>query len=176
MISSDLKNCVLVKVKFLVNTANCHYSKTVAFPSVFFDCCGVKSGFHKTGTIHFNPVLLQENTDRFVETTVPHEVAHYIQWCIYPHSLNNGLQNRRIHGNEWRSIMRLFGAPPNRTHIYDVSNVRRRVFQRFPVNCGCSQVQRHVTLKIVNKMNKGWSYRCRSCKMEISLTDPLTPE
>lgn len=173
---TDLKPRILSKVAELVAIANRRYGTMLAVPPVFFDCHGLRAGFHKGGTIHFNSILLRENTEAYFTSTVPHEVAHYVQWHVYPQSLSPSLQhNRRVHGHEWKSIMRLFGVRPERTHNFDVTTTRRRIFQRFPLYCGCPNVHIYVTLKLVNKMRAGKMYTCRTCHQPVSLTKPLTP-
>jgi SprT protein len=175
--NSGIKSRVLEKVSELISVANHRLNTSLELPVVFFDCVGTKGGYHRNGVLYFNPVLLAENVEHYLSQTVPHEVAHYVQKKVYPRSLESSVfHNRRVHGREWQSIMYLFGVEPSRTHNYDVTNSRRRIFKKIPLYCECTEVQTYVTLKIVNKMNAGTVYRCRRCNERVSLTKPLTPE
>ena len=59
------------------------------------------------GNLNFNPIIMEDNWDKFIERTVPHEVAH---WCV---SLLYGRVTTRagrrvIHGKQWKFMMDLF--------------------------------------------------------------------
>lgn len=177
-------------VQSLREKASAHFGRDIPMPGIFYDCTGTRGGYHRKGTLHFNPVLLEENTEEFIATTVPHEMAHHVQYIVYPETLTSSpawmvradwsdpfaressRKRRSIHGEKWKSIMHLFGVVPDRCHDYDVTNAVRRRFERFPLYCGCDTVRYRVTLKIVNKMQRGKVYKCRYCHQNVSLTKP----
>lgn len=162
MVEQEIKERVHQKIAECIRLANIRFGKTFNPPIVGFDVRGTRSGYCQGIYVHFNPILLRENTEKFLATTVPHEVAHYIQNEIYPES--------KTHGREWKSIMWVFGVRPNRCHTYDVSNarVRRRwKMQRVPAYCGC-----RVHSITVRKANKVHTYRCKFCKVTLTLKAP----
>jgi predicted SprT family Zn-dependent metalloprotease len=172
MITAEMKQQVFDKVSALVKIASNRYNNFMLLPTIYFDCVGTRGGYQKRNELHFNPELLVQNFERYLNTTVPHETAHYVQWIVFPNSLNNGVR-RQIHGREWKSIMYLFGIKnPERCHSYDITNVKRRVFKRTPVYCSCSVHE--VTNHVINKLQQGKSFSCLKCKSKISLTNPLT--
>jgi SprT protein len=153
------------------------YKKNLVMPLVHFDVHDSRGGYHQAGAVHYNPTLAAQNFTDYMETTVPHEAAHYIQWQVFPSSLMTTMfrKRRKIHGREWQSVMRLLGANPARCHHYDVSAVpMRRKFKRFPVYCKCPQPHQ-VTVKIINKLQAGKKYTCYVCHSQVFLTNQLTP-
>lgn len=69
----------------------------------------------------FNIRLAVENPDEYYEQIVPHEVAHHIQFMLFPKSM------KRLggHGKEWQNIMKnVFGLSPDRYHHMDTTDVK----------------------------------------------------
>lgn len=60
--------------------------------------------------VTFNPFFLENNVEKFLKTTVVHEVAHIITRKIYPFA--------KSYGREWKHVMTTLGATPNRCHDY----------------------------------------------------------
>ncbi len=54
--------------------------------------------------ISFNPYYIVQDSQEFIETIVPHEVAHLAQNIMHP--------NSKPHGIEWIQIMKQFGVKP----------------------------------------------------------------
>lgn len=183
MLNDQQKQQIAEKVGTLIKLANERYGKPMLPPTILFDCNTSAGGYTLRDTLHFNPTIAFSNFDLYMETTVPHETAHYVQDQVFPSigcrfkiTVFGGMVKKRrsIHGREWQSIMRFFGIRnPKRCHTYDVSNVPgRRVFKRTPVYCSCSVHQ--VTNKIISKMQQGRTYSCNLCHTRISLSKPLT--
>jgi len=82
--------------------------------------CGGR--FHPgTNNYDYNIKLAVENPEEYYEQIVPHEVAHHIQYLLFPKSM------RKLagHGKEWKGIMKnVFQIPPDRYHQMDTSDVR----------------------------------------------------
>ena len=104
--------------------------------------------------IRLNPVLMAENAD-FVAETVPHEVAHVgvFYWL--------GGRAHRPHGPQWRRLMHLLGADPDRCHRYDVNNAVTRRLRRYRYVCGCRSHE--LTSIRHQRARRGVIYRCRGC-------------
>ena len=83
--------------------------------------CNLKQRGKAAGTAHlqknelrFNYFMYQQNPAEFLNSVVPHEVAHIVVYQIYGNSV-------KPHGKEWQAVMfRVFGIRPNRTHTFDV--------------------------------------------------------
>lgn len=162
MVEQEIKERVHQKIAECIQLANARFGQTFNMPIVQFTVRGTRGGYCQGVYVNFNPVLLRENTETFIATTVPHEVAHYIQRLEYPKS--------KSHGQEWKYIMRVFRVEPKRCHNYDVSNarVRRRwKMQGVPAYCGCRV--HSITLRKANKVH---AYRCKFCKVTLTLNAP----
>lgn len=99
--------------------------------------------------------------------TIVHEACHAIDdyvndgWC----NIAGG------HGPQWQRIMRNCGIEPTRYH--DVS--RKGLITRYVYACACGR--RFNCSKIIhNKMRRGQSRICTSCKGDIEYTGEITDE
>jgi SprT protein len=133
---------------------------------VLFDLRGRAAGMYRVvrreAVIRYNPYIFARYFEHGLQTTVPHEVAHYITDRLY------GLAHVRPHGNEWRSVMLALGVEPRATTRFDLSGLPLRRQQRFAYRCDCSAHQlsscRH------NRIAAGRArYHCRSCGGELVL-------
>jgi len=107
--------------------------------------------------IRYNPYIFSKYFEDSFNSTVPHEVAHYISDIIY------GLNNIKPHGEEWRTIMLDFGADATVTANYDLTGIPQKKLSSFTYQCACREHQlssiRH------NKINKKrFKYYCNYCK------------
>ncbi len=106
-------------------------------------------------TLRFNLQAYELDPEQFLAETVPHEVAHLINWLRF-----HGRAG--AHGPEWAAIMtECFGLPASRTHTLDLLPARR-VVPRHLYRCACRDHlltairHRRVQLQLAQ-------YRCRSC-------------
>ena len=132
------------------------YRRNFDLPSINWNLRGIRAGVAhvRTNRIRLNPILLVENTEKFIAQTVPHEIAHLINRTL------NG-PHVRPHGPEWKAIMRAFGLPPLRCHNYNVENSVARD-QRCGMYCTCGV---HFVSKMISRrVLQGWKYRCRRCR------------
>lgn len=144
MLDQATKKRVVDKVNECIAVVEKKYNVTFRKPHVTFDVRGTTGGkaFYNEWKVAFNPVLLAENTEHFLKSTVPHEVAHLATMLVYPHALRRMPGKKRSpHGAEWASIMTALGAAPNRCHTYDVENARVRNVNRttYEYVCECGQ-------------------------------------
>jgi SprT protein len=147
----------------LIELAGQHLGRALAPVSVAFDLRGAQAGQYLGGRhcrIRYNPEMAAANYREFLRQTVPHEVAHHVvQQC----------HGRRAapHGREWREVMRLFDAPAERCHDFDLTSVRVRRQRRFDYRCGCRQHQLSATRHY--RISRGERrYRCIRCGEELS--------
>lgn len=131
---------------------------------VQFDLRGAMAGMYrvrgKLREIRFNPFLFSKYFEENLESTVAHEVAHYVADRLY------GLRNIRPHGQEWRGIMQLFDADSSVTHRYDLKDIPSRRHRRFAYTCACREHQ--LTTRRHNQVQKRREiYLCRYCGKKL---------
>ncbi len=133
---------------------------------VLFDLRGRAAGMYRVArrqaVIRYNPYIFARYFEHGLQTTVPHEVAHYLTDRLY------GLAQVRPHGKEWRGVMQALGAEPRATTCFDLSGIPLRRQRRVAYRCDCSVHQlstcRH------NRVAAGTArYYCRSCGGELAM-------
>ncbi|MGF1726965.1 SprT family zinc-dependent metalloprotease [Photobacterium nomapromontoriensis] len=151
---------VIAKVKLCIKIANQRLNQRLPTPVVNFTQWGKIAGCARLQgwEIRFNPVLLQENPQAFLEEVVPHEVAHLVVFKRFG--------KVRPHGREWQIIMaEVFGVPPRTTHSFDISSVQGATFR---YQCQCNEHQ--LSVRRHNKMLRGQAiYHCRRCAQPLEL-------
>lgn len=135
--------------------------KGYEFPKCVIDYSlkGATAGyaFRRSHKMRFNLALAERHMDQFLVSTVPHEMAHILQFTHYPHS--------KPHGHEWNHFCKvLTGATMPRCHNYDVTGIKRtRNTKQYKYSCDCASP--HIVSSVKhNKMLRGDRYRCRGCK------------
>lgn len=156
---TTLQNQVTERVKQCITQANRRLNKRLTMPEVRFSQRGKVAGSARLQgwEVRFNPVLLKENPDAFLNEVVPHEVAHLVVFKLFG--------KVRPHGREWQVIMQeVFGVAPRTTHSFDVSSVQG---QTFLYRCQCSE--HLMTVRRHNKVQRGQAhYRCRQCGQTLA--------
>lgn len=131
---------------------------------VSFDLKGRAAGQYRVNRngrwIRYNPYLFARYFQNNLDNTVPHEVAHYVVDRLY------GIHRVRPHGEEWKRVMRVFGASPRATASYDLTGIPVRQQQRFPYRCNCRE---HSLTSIRHNriINNRAIYRCRACRSAL---------
>ena len=151
-------------LKVITNAVHHCFDKADAFFSNRFSRseCNLNQRGKAAGTAHlqknevrFNHFMYSQNPEKFINTVVPHEVAHIIVFQIYGNKA-------KPHGKEWQAIMiKVFGIEPDRTHSFDVPPPKH-VFEYF---CDCNQYQ--LTKRRHTKAQQGTQYICKSCKTTL---------
>ena len=120
-------------------------------------------------TLRFNSKLAKENEDQFLKQTVPHEFAHFIQYCLFPGS--------QAHGKEWKSIMvEVFNLPPKRCHKYDTSSVRKKTKPYIYACVTCSHEYQFGAKRHSNMLKNPKHYRCGKCAGLLERAKTLKPK
>jgi SprT protein len=141
-----------------------HYGVDLEPIPVRFDIRGRAAGMYcvkrRERFIRFNPFLFAKYYEPNLHDTVPHEVAHYVTDMLF------GLRNIRPHGDEWRSVMHLFGAEPKAVGDFDLEGIPVRRQRRFPYVCGCRRhalsASRHYRI-----LRGQATYHCRCCGEQL---------
>jgi len=113
----ELQKQAVERVKYYIDLARSSYNIprfdcTIEFSYKLGRSAGLCKFKSKTGkiTVIFNAVLLPDNKEDFFNATIPHEVAHAVDFY---------LRGKSDHGRNWQSIMFNLGANPKRTHDMD---------------------------------------------------------
>lgn len=149
--------------------AKSNYEGRLVLPriEIKFDLRGTSAGqaFTTSGKIRYNLTALQVEGGykHLFEQTVPHEVAHMVQYnCGFP----DKKRGNSSHGKYWQHIMRQFGVRPERCHDLPLPVARvRKPSKTYQVSCSC---QVHQVSKIrLNRMLAGQKYKCIRCNSPI---------
>lgn len=108
--------------------------------------------------IEFSTQLLIENTEQFMKSTVPHEVAHIITKILHPNT-------KQHHGPEWKNVMRELGAEPKTYHSYDISSCVKEV-KTYRYSCACEEFH-YLTKRRHTKAQTGFEYLCKKSGSRI---------
>lgn len=156
--SNDSRHRVLEKVECCYQIAEEQLSKAFPRPDITFNQRGKIAGSARLqlNQLRFNPVLLEDNLQEFLQQVVPHEVAHLLVFQCYGRV--------KPHGQEWQRVMReLFSVSPTTTHKMNVDKVMGQTFEYF---CACGPVQ--LTIRRHHAAKKGRQYQCRACGSLLS--------
>ncbi len=131
---------------------------------VLFDLSGRTAGMYRVvrgePQIRYNPYLFAKYYDENVNTTVPHEVAHYLTDAVY------GYRNVKPHGRQWQNVMRLLGANDAVRCDFDLEGIPMRRYRRFRYVCRCRSHE--LTSVRHNRVQRRLArYFCRACQMEL---------
>lgn len=167
LLTEEKLKLVTNKVNETVTKLNTIYDFHMPSPSIYFDLTEFEAGYakYKSKSVHFNPILANENWEHFINETVPHEVCHIATWywCQY---FNKPLPKSN-HDSIWKKMMLNVGSIPNVRHDYDLSNVRKKKIKQFKYECSCS-TPTIVSSIVHNRILKGALYRCYKCNITLS--------
>jgi SprT protein len=164
------RQCTLIttETQRFIDQTHQHFSLKPRQVSISFDVKGSAWGyFAKKGNnyfIRYNPFLFGRYFEEGIKDTIPHEVAHYAVTRLTPH------QRCKPHGNEWQSVMALFGIEnPSVTHQSDMTGIPCRRQRRFSYVCRCGKVELSATRH--NRLqHHGAKYICRKCGQPLKKT------
>ncbi len=159
-ISPFLQQQVIKETNHFLKSAEDYFQCAFNEIPVLFDLTGKAAGMYRVKAgqrvIRYNPYVFSKYFDDNFKETIPHEVAHYVTDVLY------GLKKIRPHGNEWESVMQVFGVAANRTANYDLSGLPVRNYQKFVYHCGCQNYE--LTSRRHNKILRGAGhYLCKDC-------------
>lgn len=126
LLSPELRAKVMGAVEAAYVKCEKHYKQTFPRAEVRFDIRNTNGGEAHFGKnpnrIRYNLTFLVENEAEFLETTVPHEVAHLVARHVYTSKPMNG-KKVRPHGKEWKEVMGVLGVEPRIKHSYDITSL-----------------------------------------------------
>jgi SprT protein len=155
---SSSQQLVIQKVEQCINHASSYFKQRFRLPKISFNQRGKIAGCARlqSNELRFNPVLLSDNMDDFLEEVVPHEVCHLLAYKLFG--------KVRPHGKEWQSLMiELFGLKGQTYHQMDVTKVKGKSFN---YQCECGPIE--LGIRRHNKVVKGKQiYICRKCRSPL---------
>ncbi|MEM5504196.1 SprT family zinc-dependent metalloprotease [Shewanella frigidimarina] len=162
-VSNPLQLQILAKVEADYLLAEQHFKRQFPRPNVHFSLRGKSAGTAhlQTNKLRFNPVLLAENHDIFINEVVPHEISHLLCFHLFG--------KVKPHGKEWQSVMlTTFKITPKTTHQLNTQSVSGQQFEYF---CGCGSI--NLTIRRHNRIVRGQTqYRCRRCQQTLTSFNP----
>lgn len=101
-----------------------HYKQKFKRPEIRYDIRNTNGGeaWFRVNRIRLNLTFLVENEEKFLASTVPHEVAHLVAHAVYDTKPMNG-KKVRPHGKEWKEVMGVLSLEPKVTHTYDLTSL-----------------------------------------------------
>lgn len=160
-LSFHSQQLVIQKVEYCIRHASSYFGQNFRLPKISFTQRGKIAGCARlqTNELRFNPVLLGDNVEAFLEEVVPHEVCHLLAYTLFG--------KVRPHGKEWQSLMlELFKLKGQTYHQMDVTKVKGKSFN---YQCKCGPIE--LSIRRHNKVVRGQqTYICRKCR------SPLTAE
>ncbi len=157
-LSFNSQQLVIQKVEQCINHASSYFKQNFRLPKIGFKQRGKIAGCARlqTNELRFNPILLSDNVDAFLEEVVPHEVCHLLAYTLFG--------KVRPHGKEWQSLMlELFDLKGQTYHQMDVSKVKGKSFN---YQCECGSIE--LGIRRHNKVVKGkQTYICRKCRSPL---------
>ncbi|MCG9745194.1 SprT family zinc-dependent metalloprotease [Shewanella sp. Isolate8] len=150
---------IVAAVESCYQTAEQKLGRSFPRPEVNFKLRGKSAGTAhlQLNKLRFNPVLLEENPEEFVDQVVPHEICHLLAYRLFGRV--------KPHGKEWQALMiNLYGLTPRTTHSLNTASVAG---QTFDYACRCGVVP--LSIRRHNKVQRQQTqYRCRRCKKTLS--------
>ena len=171
MLTVKQREQVACKVKLYVELANSQLNANMGLPDIKYTLTGTTAGTARGDfELNLNAKLLEDNWELYFEDTIPHEVAHLIDFNLYGIQYNHTRRGpqRISHGSTWKNIMRQLGGNPTRTHDMDVSKTAQPK-RKFIYVCECCK--KEITLSIIrhNKLvrNPTQYSHCRGHKLTL---------
>lgn len=154
----DAVSAVCGKVEECIRQANRFFDIRLPVPECNFRQKGRSAGtaYLQKHEVRFNYFMYQQDPDRFLDTVVPHEVAHLVVYQLFGTDV-------KPHGVEWQRVMEhVFGVEPERTHKFQTPPPKKS----YPYRCQC---QRHeLSSQRHSRAKKGTQYICKMCRTTLS--------
>jgi SprT protein len=158
-LSLSTQQLVTKKVKQCIDHASTHFDQHFMLPKINFNQKGKIAGCARLqkNELRFNPILLDDNVDAFLEEVVPHEVCHLLAYWLFG--------KVRPHGKEWQNLMfKLFSLKGQTYHQMDVTKVKGKSFY---YQCQCGPIE--LGIRRHNKVINGKQiYVCKKCRSPLA--------
>lgn len=130
LLTPELKSKVEACMRECFAVAEKHYGVKFEFPEIRYDIKSWTGGlaYRDRNLVRYNLILLVENEEHYLKSTVPHETAHMIVNALFRAGKFKLAPNKRKwmpHGAEWKEVMGVLSTPPTVKHTYDVSSIEK---------------------------------------------------
>lgn len=154
-----------------IEQASILFSLKIKPVEITFNLKGRAAGMYRVSRskreIRYNAHIFSKFYEDNFNTTIPHEVAHYITDIIY------GLRDIKPHGKEWKAVMHAFDADASVTANYDLSGIPLKKQRTFTYRCDCQEHQLTSVRHNRIKRNRA-QYYCNYCKQSLQLKNQKT--
>jgi SprT protein len=151
---TPLEQATLARVETDYVLAELFFKRCFPRPHIQFTLRGKSAGTAhlQLNKIRFNPVLLKENPEAYLNQVVCHEISHLLCFMLYG--------KVKPHGKEWQHMMQtVFKVPADTRHQLNTQSV---VGKEFDYLCHCGQVK--LSIRRHNRVVRGQTqYRCKRC-------------
>jgi predicted SprT family Zn-dependent metalloprotease len=108
-------------------TAEAKYGMKFELPEIRWDIKNTDGGRanYANWLVRLNLILCVENEEKFLATTVPHEMAHLINYRVNYATLLAAGKKLRPHGKEWKEVMAVLSVPAKTTHSYQCTSIQK---------------------------------------------------
>jgi SprT protein len=154
LIQETIQSCLN---KILGETIANYFKIVVEFKNKLGTVAGL--AYRAEQRIVLNEALFRNNKEHFFSDIIPHEVAHILQYALYP-------DERLHHGKKWRLIMQQLGLQPNVYHDLDVSKVDSKV-HRYTCCCEGGYKYHQILDNEHKKLQSGQARKCGTCETRI---------
>jgi predicted SprT family Zn-dependent metalloprotease len=139
---------------------------------VKWNCKGTAAGWaHYPSLIRLNKIYAEQEGESYLKT-VAHEFAHICcYFCRDRRIAFKGQTDYSSHGFVWQEIFRSFGFNPDRTHSYDVEEIKSEA-NYIVYQCRCPGRLWQISPRMQTQMNRGRRYKCQRCGALLSLILP----
>jgi predicted SprT family Zn-dependent metalloprotease len=127
LLSPERKGAVERVLLEAAKVAEAHYGIPFELPEIRYDVKNTDGGRanYSQWLIRLNLVLYVENEEKFLTTTVKHELAHLIAYRVFHAKLAVEGKKLRPHGVQWKEVMGVLSTPAKTTHSYDCTSIQR---------------------------------------------------
>lgn len=153
MLQLQVQEKVQECLKKVLGEGGKHFSITLAFKKGMGAVAGEA---RSSGRIDLNEQMFLGNKDVFFNEIIPHEVAHVLQFVMFPEA-------KRHHGKEWKMLMKMLNVPSLTYHSMDASATDTSLF-RYSCSCGAN----HSLTKLRHKRSQaGKTMVCSDCETRL---------
>lgn len=112
-----------------------------------------------TCSLEINADLAEQHPENLRDTVI-HEIAHCLVHLNYDYKC-------KPHGQEWQDMMYRLGVVPERCHLMEQPNLKRKKHGRVTYHCGCTE--HHLTMGKHNKIQiQGMTRKCLRCGEQLN--------
>jgi SprT protein len=143
----DTRQAIIDKVNEVVALARLKFPNYVTpTPRVEFYTKGRSAGVATAGNVvKFNLTVFEQDLNRFLATTVPHEIAHIVCFML---NLDRG------HGRNWKNVCLRLGGDGLRCYSGDGLQLVCRTMKKYEHKASCGTVIM-VTARMHNQLMRG---------------------